>query len=311
MKIKLLSIFLIIILVRTYGQNTKEVIEVSGSKNTQVVFPADIKDREIGHLSFRFVDGSNRRILRLNYVGQRPDGDLLTNLQVETVDGGLYDIPVTNKNVPAKTTYIIKKEMSIVNVGDNSPSELYTLSEGGTAERPYNHYSEDVGKPNSSEYYSAEEDSLYVHNKEQHLINICEKLTPTSSQYGSKSIAENQNIELTIKGVYSNNDELYFVFNLTNKGGQPFDIKTYRFYRSASKEKEKRLEQPLDYKLAYSHNFSKRVDPNSSMDFTLVVSKFTIAKDKAVYFDLDELDGERDIYIPLYYKRINYPINYK
>lgn len=298
-------------------------IEVSGARNTQIIFSSDIKDREIGQLSFRFVEGSNRRILRLNYVGEKEDYSLNTNLQVETVDGNIYDISVTNVKNPSKTTYIIDQKFAITNINSienqiiASNNRFYSSvnnkrNKTRVANKGYIHSSDLSDLPNDRDNYKDPSDSLYISNKAEYFDKICQEINGSKRQYsGFKSIAEKQNIELTIKGVYSNKDELYFVFNLKNKGGQPFDIKKWRLFRSSAKRKEIELKQPKDYRVIYEYGYNKRVDPLGEMNFTFVVKKFTIAKDKAVYFDIDELNGERDIYIPLFYKRINYPINYK
>lgn len=317
-----LTILLLLFSIPLFSQDSY-TIEIAGDKTTQILFPADILDKDTGNKAFEILSPTgnyvNPRILKLYYAGTKNDYAFESNLQVETVDGYIYDFVITNVRNPKKTTYSIKEAQAITNIkGSYKPSlAKESASEKNTSNLPpyeskKNKDSIDTKKP---------DDDLYNNNKEIFLRNVCQELTNTKPQYSRfKSVATSQNIELSIKGIYSNRNELYFVFSLNNHGTQPFDIKKWNVYRSSIELKNtlrtgipsgKEIIQPLPYEPEYIHNLTKRIAPKSEVSFTLVLSKFTIAKNKAVYFDIDELNGERDIYLPIYYKKINYPINFK
>lgn len=300
-----------------------DTIEIAGDKTTQILFPADILDKDTGNKAFEILSPTgnyiNPRILKLYYAGTKIDYSFESNLQVETVDGYIYDFVITNVKNPKKTTYSIKETQAITNIkGSYKP---LMGKEAISSKKVYNLFSNESKKPKDSIGTKNPDDNLYYNDKEIFLRNICQELAYTKSQYSRfKSVAISQNIELSIKGIYSNRNELYFVFNLKNHGTQSFDIKKWSVYKSSTElantlrtgvPSGKEVIQPLPYEPEYIHNLTKRIAPKSEASFTLVLSKFTIAKNKAVYFDIDELNGERDIYLPIFYKKINYPINYK
>lgn len=317
-----------------FGQKEPLRIEVAESKYTQLIFTSDVVDKDPGHMSYQIVKSTsanpNNKILKLYYAGAAEDYTFPSNLQVETSNGDIYDLKLINTENPKKTTYIITPDMAVVNINQMGASSTppktqevtnvrkETLTKG---QAPITHYSDKSDVPDDTENYSEIQDRLYVSDKLQYMTNLAKELNDTKRRYSRvKSVAVKQNIELTIKGVYADKDELYFVFNMKNYGAQPFDIKVWKIYRG-SVELARQLEtgnlsgkdlvQPLNYKPETVYNLSKRIEPKSEMNFVIVISKFTIAKDRAVYFDIDELNGERDIFIPLYYKRVNYPLNYK
>jgi len=320
----LLTILMFCFCGNSIAQDRITKIEVSGEKFTQIVFSSAVKNKETGDGIFAIIiakSNDNPKIIRLQYDGSGEDFENESNLQVETTDGYLYDIPITNVFRPKKTTYVLPATMAITNLNGGVPSDTpSTKGEVASAGKSLIHYSDKSDVPNEKKYYSGPDNNLYISNKKEYLKAIAEELNSSSLQYSRfKSIAASQNIELTIKGVYTNKDELYFVFNLKNNGDQPFDIKSWRLYRSSDKLSKKlnsgntegkSLWESSLFKPELEYNLSKRVTPNSDMNFTIVLSKFTIGKNKALYFDIDELNGERDIYIPIFYKRINYPINY-
>ncbi|GAA4277538.1 DUF4138 domain-containing protein [Aquimarina mytili] len=317
-----------------YSQKDTLRIEVAESKYTQLIFTSEVVDKDPGHMSYQIVKSTsanpNDKILKLYYAGTAEDYTFPSNLQVETSNGDIYDLKLINTENPKKTTYIITPNMAVVNINQMGASSTpmrrqeITNTEEETltkVEAPITHYSDKSDVPDDAENYSEIQDRLYVSDKLQYMTNLAKELNDTKRRYSRvKSVAVKQNIELTIKGVYADKDELYFVFNMKNDGAQPFDIKVWKIYRG-SVELAKQLEtgnlsgkgliQPLNYKPETVYNLSKRIEPKSQMNFVIVISKFTIAKDRAVYFDIDELNGERDIFIPLYYKRVNYPLNYK
>lgn len=300
-----------------YGQKDTLQIEISKSNSTQIIFPSNVVYKEPGAVAFQFFKTTsrrnNKRILRLYYAGDRKDYTYKSNLQVETEDGYLYDLPIVNVTDPKETSYLISVDRAITNLNESSAATSNFIDSKGNkkvtkAPKTYTHYSDKSDVPSQSNY--TVKDSFYLKNKNEYMRKNCEYLITVEPQYSTKkSTAVSQNIELLIKGIYSDKDELYFTFNLKNKGGQPFDLKNWELYKAPASEKEKNLQQPLPYDSEYKFNLSTRVESNSEMDFVIVVSKFTIAKNKAVYFDIDELNGERDIYIPLYDKKVNYPIN--
>ncbi|QKX07754.1 DUF4138 domain-containing protein (plasmid) [Aquimarina sp. TRL1] len=311
------------------AQTKVEKIEVSPNKNTQVIFASEVKNKEPGNGIFAVLEpkqGDSRKIIRVQYDDdQAEDYTDETNLQVETIDGNIYDLTMINTKKPKKTTRVIPISAAITNVNgsvissptNNSNPQIVGVKK---AENRYIHHSDKSKGVNEKEFYKGPDNSLYLSNKKEYLKAISEELTETSLQYSRfKSTAVSQQIELTIKGIYTNKDELYFVFNLKNNGTQPYDIIKTKMFRASTKLARKlktgdtdgqRLYQPLPYKPELEYNLLKRVNPDSDINFTIVVSKFTIGKDKAVYFDIDERNGAMDVFIPIFYNRVNEPINY-
>ena len=246
-----------------------------------------------------------------------------TNLQVETIDGIIYDLVMVNCKNPKTTTRVITMSAAITNVnGDGAVVVKKQNSISGLvkAESSYIHHSDKSKVLEMNKFYKGPDNDLYLSDKKAYLEAICEELTGTSLQYSRfKSTAVSQQMELTIKGVYTHKDELYFVFNLKNNGTQPYDIINTKMFRASTKlarklktgdSDGKRLYQPSEYKPELKYNLAERVNPGSDLNFTIVVSKFTIGKDKAIFFDIDERNGAMDIFIPIFYNRVNEPINY-
>lgn len=303
-----LKLLLLLACVVSYAQKKHEEIHVSPSMFTQIIFPSPVKHKDSGNGYFSILsnENSNKRIVKLQYDDdEAEDFSDKSNLQVETVDGYIYDLSLVNTKRPTRTTYTIGISQAITNI--DKASMVSNTNKNPTQHlKNSGHYSVSIPK----------DTTRYI----KKIKEICQDIVDSRSKYTlHKTTAISHNIQLSIKGIYTVGDDLFFVFKLKNDGNQPYDIKNWEFFRSSKKlakklktgnAEGKNLDDKLNYKIIYQYNYRYKINPKSILNFVIVVPKFTIGKDKAVYLDIDEKNGERDIYLPIFHNKINIPINY-
>lgn len=124
-----------------------QTVEISNKYNTQIIFDEAVETRELGNdltFSFGSENSFSRRIVNIKYFGD-PGSKEETNLQVITVDGKVYDLKLTHKIEPIKSTYIIDKaeslhsllsESMVADTGENIKSNYSAQSNNSYSQAP-------------------------------------------------------------------------------------------------------------------------------------------------------------------------------
>lgn len=101
-------------------------------------------------------------------------------------------------------------------------------------------------------------------------------------------------VYLVLGNVKYNNNELYLFLKVMNREGLDLDISSLRTSIAPLRERgntyQKTAMEPV-----FSYNVPKRVKGRDEHHFVLVFEKFALDGKKALYIDLDELGGDRNI----------------
>ena len=111
--------------------------------------------------------------------------------------------------------------------------------------------------------------------------------------YGTDQVADNVYVALT--NIFVFNDKLYFSFKAINKSNIAFDVEKYDLELKDKRKAKKSSFQPISIDVIYQYNKFDKLPENFSKDIVLVTEKFTVAKDKKLYFSMIEQNGGRDI----------------
>ncbi|WP_175416199.1 DUF4138 domain-containing protein [Aggregatimonas sangjinii] len=178
----------------------------------------------------------------------------------------------------------LSEEAQITSVKE--PQRMTLRSEVGAKEKT----EKDFTESEQTEAYEGlpEESSLYETDRESYYAIFCE------NQYNqdlrsSKSIKAGTGIELQLNTLTADKNELYFIFQATNRLTSKFKAEKLRFYvRSSVKGK------PLQITPLYIYKHLEEVEAGRTKKMIYVLKEFRLSTDQKVYVVLDEKDGMRN-----------------
>ena len=117
------------------------------------------------------------------------------------------------------------------------------------------------------------------------------------------------NVFLWLKGVYFNEDELYFQYRLENQEGLDMDINFIK-YRMATNYRNSSSNQKLELEPIFVYKRPGTVAGKSENHFVVVFKKFAFDEKKEVMVELDEESGNRNLSLAIGHEIINNPIHF-
>lgn len=118
---------------------------------------------------------------------------------------------------------------------------------------------------------------------------------------------KNGKVHLFLTNLKYNKNELYFFFRLVNKESLDFEIGSLKT-SIAPKIKKGNSYQKISMEYIYHYDIPARVTGGGKHEFVLVFEKFALDRKKALYIDIDELNGNRNIQLAIDGRRtINNP----
>ncbi len=125
----------------------------------------------------------------------------------------------------------------------------------------------------------------------------------------SRYFARLDNLFLWLKGVYYNEDELYFQYRIENKEGLDLDINFLK-HQMATNYKNSSSNQRMELKPVFIYKQPKTVAGKSENHFVVVFKKFALDEKKEVVVELDEESGNRNLSLKIGHEIINNPIHF-
>lgn len=93
-------------------------------------------------------------------------------------------------------------------------------------------------------------------------------------------------------------DQLFFRLKIKNKSNINFDIDFIRFYVRDLKTAKRTVTQEQEITPKYSHGIeNESVGGNTTHQYVFALDKFPMAKDKALYVEVYEKNGGRNLYL--------------
>ncbi|PIB31442.1 DUF4138 domain-containing protein [Maribacter sp. 4G9] len=301
------------------GQKFSDTLQISKDYKTILIFPENISESSIGN-DFGFIVDLPRteggkysgRILKLYYDELAPEKENRTNYLVITESGNVYDFLIELVEVPDKTTWYIAPEMAIKNIDGNPvrktpmpivQKDVLKEEEINTA---YNtKKSPDKSADNSIDRATKE---LYIKDPMEYYRLRCYYMQFDKAKI-SRYFSRLDNVFLWLKGVYYNEDELYFQYRIENKEGLDLDINFIK-HQMATNYKNSSSNQKLGLEPVFVYKQPKTVAGKSENHFVIVFKKFALDEKKEVVVELDEESGNRNLSLKIGHEIINNPIHF-
>ena len=306
------------------GQASSDTLQISKDFKTILIFPENISESSIGN-DFGFIvdlpkpEGGkfSGRIIKLYYDELTIEKENVTNYLVITDTGNVYDFVLELVAVPEKTTWYITQEMAVANI-EGKPIEKRNENQRqiATPEKLNNEMEkmDTISHINNSNKIVAgnSKDSatkeLYLSDPLEYYRLRCYYMQfdkPKISRYFSRL----DNVFLWLKGVYYNEDELYFQYRIENKEGLDMDINFIK-HQIATNYKNSSSNQKMELKPVFVYKQPKTIAGKSENHFVVVFKKFALDEKKEVLVELDEESGNRNLSLRIGHEIINNPINF-
>ena len=240
-------------------------LTITCNKTTNLIFPSSVQS----------VDRGSKDILvqqlkgTENIVQVKADKPnfLQTNLSVITVDGSLYSFNIDYASQPLQLNIVIKNKNPIVS--DSSRKQPVELSSG---------------------------------NNEALFKTIAQKID-ASKHVLNKRVSLNQ-MQLRVRGIYINNDIIYFKVQAKNNSNISYDIDNFRFSIKDRLKSTRTVTQELELTPIYTYNPLNNVQADSLASCIIAIPKFTLPDSKYLSIQMFEKNGSRNLTLGLKNKHI-------
>ncbi|MBC8769393.1 DUF4138 domain-containing protein [Arenibacter sp. BSSL-BM3] len=321
------ALLLISVLLSGYAlcaQASSDTLQISKDFKTILIFPENISESSIGN-DFGFIvdlpkpeDGKfSGRIIKLYYDELAIEKENVTNYLVITDTGNVYDFVLELVAVPEKTTWYITQEMAVANI-EGKPIEKRNENQQQivTPEKPNNEIekmdaishiknSDKIVAGNSKNSVTKE---LYLSDPLEYYRLRCYYMQFDKAKI-SRYFSRLDNVFLWLKGVYYNEDELYFHYRIENKEGLDMDINFIK-HQIATNYKNSSSNQKMELKPVFVYKQPKTIAGKSENHFVVVFKKFALDEKKEVLVELDEESGNRNLSLRIGHEIINNPIDF-
>lgn len=237
-------------------------LEVTFEKTVHIIFPSPVKYIDLG--SANIIAGKSEAAENVVRVKSAVKGfNQETNFSVITDEGSFYSFNVKYANEPQKLNIEMKD----------------FIHDGQTVNRPNNSmdiYLSELGNESPKEVNMVMK-SIYQNNKKD-IKNI------ESKRFG---------IQFLLKGIYIQNDLLYFHTEVKNSTNVSFDVDFIRWKIIDKKVVKRTAIQETVIQPVRAFHFVTKIPGQSSERTVFAMNKFTIPDDKRLVVELFEKNGGR------------------
>src|SRR5690606_11063147 len=141
-------------------------------------------------------------------------------------------------------------------------------------------------------------------------LQFCQDLVAKGDYY--KNIFRSKNhITLKLSNVAYVRDKTFFVVTISNKSSIDYDLNFIQFNKIAKKASKKSNYQAIEIRPIEESNYQpfKRIGAFSSHTAVYVFDKLSIDKNKLINIEINELQGERNLQLPVDHSIVNNPNN--
>lgn len=253
---KFLIIICFFISLSSFAQEIK--IELQSNKITQMIFQKEIISIKGGFIQDDFVIIKEKNILYLQPI---VNNFKETNLNVITKEGFYYNFVLVANSKAKRYNFVIKESQAFY----KESQESKTLKK------------EKVSK------------------KEKTDKEIINKILEKNGFISSRNTVKYKNLWLLIKGVYIHENRFFLRVMIQNKGNINLDIDYIAFYIKPKKTRKNQTKENTQIRPKKIHQNLKVIRANSTSEILFEFNKFTIGKEKALFIDVIEKGGERNL----------------
>lgn len=238
-------------------------------KVTQLIFPAEVVKFRAGYTSNDAVSQSDGPVLYIQPVDSLAE----SNLNVITADGCYYAFNIIYDSTAAMVNYIITPSMAFYR--ENATEQSTAISEP----QPDNTASP-IGEPETKEQTPA--DPVMLAEKRPDFIV-------------ANNVARLQKLVFMLKGVYVDEQNVYFKFRLENHSNVAFDVDFIAFSIVARKTKKASTQERVQLQPVQVNKPVHRLGAQSTCEVVYAFEKFTIGEEKILLAEVLEQGGDRNI----------------
>ena len=245
-------------------------IEWRRDKVTQIIFPADVLKFRTGYTSDDAISQSDGRVMYIQPGDTMPE----TNLNVQTADGRYYAFDVVYNNAASEVNYIVATSMAIYqdHIEPAQPEAQHRIDEAASGS-------------------STDDTTPETLTPEQ----LFAKVKKMPDYIVANNVARLQKLTILLKGVYVDEENVYFKFRLENNSNVPFDVDYIAFSVTARKTKKTSTQERLQILPVGVDAEIHRIDAKSVCEVIYRFEKFTIGKEKILLAEVLEQGGDRNI----------------
>jgi len=111
-------------------------------------------------------------------------------------------------------------------------------------------------------------------------------------------------VSVTLKGIYINEDVLFFQLGLKNDSGIAYDISQFRLFIRDKKKTKRTAEQELEQQPIWISGNTRKIRGHSQHTVVAAIPKFTIPDKKILVLQIQEQNGGRNLSLDLSNKKI-------
>ena len=231
-------------------------LTITCNKTTNLIFPANVQSVDRG--SKDILVQQPKGVENVVQIKADKPNFSQTNLSVITVEGSLYSFTIDYAAQPAQLNVVVKNNSQIT--GDSPKTQTIKLSSD---------------------------------NNEALFKAIAQRID-ASKPVLNKRISLNQ-MQLRVRGVYINNDVIYFRLQVKNKSNLSFDIDNVRFSIKDREQSRRTATQEIQLMPVYSYQAFNKIQAGSIANNVIAIPKFTLTGSKYLQIDVLEKDGNRNL----------------
>jgi hypothetical protein len=239
------------------------------------------------------------RMLKLFYDDLVVEEIPYTNLHVITESGLVYDFMLRLTERPKQLSWYITPEMASAHMDDYLK----------TSSQPYLGYPKTVVDQNKQNPIIRTASESPIDTEQTSLKANCARLQFEKARI-HRYFSRADQVYLWLKGVFYQDETLYFQFRIVNDEGLDLDINFVKFHIATEYERspsnQRREVEPL-----YVYKLPKTVSGKSENHFIAAFEKFALDKRKTMLVELDEASGSRNLSLSIGHELINNPVAFK
>lgn len=136
--------------------------------------------------------------------------------------------------------------------------------------------------------------------------NECDKILKSNKSI-KRINDEKYKIKIQLNNIYYDNNKLYFILNFVNESDLDYNLNYIKSYVDTGNENKSSSTQYLEKNPILIYNSNRTIPGNSTRKIVFVYEQFSIDNNKKLTFEVNENNGERNLFLKIPHFLINNP----
>ena len=288
---KIIFYFMLFVSWGFFAQESPRIIEATTDKNVFLLFPAPISQALVGNQNFHF--GYNTETAQ-NFGVLKASGDAEeSTLHIITQNQTVYSFIVKYNPKVSVFEHFFDGSEKVGQIGaqkqpivSESSKAIHTPGQKITD----SDYKEGIANPSSADSDFAKE---LIERKD----------------YFKTLFRKKNDIALKVTNIAYREDKTFICLEVLNDSPLDYDVNFIQFNKVAKKASKKANYQAIEIKPLLQSTYTpfKRIEAMSSSKAVYVFEKLAIDNNKLIQIEMNELNGERNLVLPVTHRNINNP----